>query len=73
MIKNFKQIITDDKGIISHKRILGIMGFLSLTGAMLYNSVYPKEFNPSPELIKAVYWMTMSAMFGTVLEKFSKN
>jgi hypothetical protein len=73
MMKNLKQIITDDNGIVSHKRILGIIGFLSLTGAMLYNSIYPKEFTPSPELVEAMEWLTMSAMFGTVLEKFSKK
>jgi hypothetical protein len=40
---------------------------------MLYNSIYPKEFTPSPELVEAMEWLTMSAMFGTVLEKFSKK
>jgi len=60
-------------GQISHKRVLGTIGFLSLATTMTINGLNPKEFQPSAELITAVEWLTMSTIFGTVVEKFSKT
>lgn len=60
-------------GQISHKRVLGTLGFISLAVTMTVNGFNPKEFQPSAELIQAVEWLTMSTIFGTVVEKFSKT
>lgn len=68
-----KQMLSDDGGVISHKRILGSFGFIVMTITMSVNALYPKEVLPSSELIQAVEWLTMSALFGTVIEKFAKK
>lgn len=54
---------------VSHKRVLGSIGFLALVFTMVINSFY--ELNPSPELVSAVEYLVMSTVFGSVLEKFS--
>lgn len=73
MKNQITNMLSDDKGNISHKRILGTLGFIAITFSMVYNSVAPKEFSPSPELIHAVEYITMSAIFGTVIEKFTNK
>lgn len=72
MKKFFNTMLSDEFGMISSKRVLGTFGFVVMTITMSANSLYPKEVLPSSELIQAVEWLTMSALFGTVIEKFSK-
>jgi len=62
-----------NEGEVSHKRVLGTFGFVVMTITMSINALYPKELTPSTELIQAVEWLTMSALFGTVVEKFAKK
>lgn len=73
MKKFITNMLDDGQGNISHKRVLGTFGFIVMTITMSANSLYPKEVLPSSELIQAVEWLTMSALFGTVIEKFSKK
>jgi len=56
---------------VSHKRVLGSIGFLALVFTMVVNSFY--ELNPSPELVSAVEYLVMSTVFGSVLEKFTNG
>jgi hypothetical protein len=62
-----------NEGEVSHKRVLGTFGFVVMTVTMSVNALYPKELTPSTELIQAVEWLTISALFGTVVVKFSKK
>jgi len=62
-----------NEGEVSHKRVLGTFGFVVMTLTMSINALYPKELTPSTELIQAVEWLTISALFGTVVEKFAKK
>jgi hypothetical protein len=62
-----------NEGEVSHKRVLGTFGFVVMTITMSINALYPKELTPSTELIQAVEWLTISALFGTVVEKFAKK
>lgn len=62
-----------NEGEVSHKRVLGTFGFVVMTVTMSINALYPKELTPSTELIQAVEWLTISALFGTVVEKFAKK
>lgn len=73
MKKFFADMFSGTNGQISHKRVLGTLGFISLAATMTVNGLNPKEFQPSAELIQAVEWLTMSTIFGTVVEKFSKT
>jgi hypothetical protein len=73
MKKFLADLFSGENGKISHKRVLGTLGFISLTTAMTINAVNPKEFQPSVELITSVEWLTISTIFGTVVEKFTKT
>lgn len=71
MKKFIRQMFTGKRGEVSHKRILGTIGFLAIVAALIINSFY--ELNPSPELISAVEYLVMSTVFGTVIEKFANK
>ena len=70
-MKNFiKQMLSSGDGV-SHKRVLGTIGFLALVATLIVNSFY--ELQPSPELISAVEYLVISTIFGTVIEKFTNS
>lgn len=58
-------------GDISVKRVIGFMGFLFLAATMTANSFSPKDVAPSEELVEAVKYITIAALFGNTLEKFT--
>jgi hypothetical protein len=70
MKRFIKDMLSSSEGV-SHKRVLGTIGFLALILTMLVNSFY--ELNPSPELITAVEYLVMSTVFGSVIEKFTNG
>jgi len=70
MKRFIKDMFSSSEGV-SHKRVLGTIGFLALVLTMLVNSFY--ELHPSPELITAVEYLVMSTVFGSVIEKFTNG
>jgi hypothetical protein len=73
-MKNFiKQMFAGKEGDVSHKRVLGSIGFLALVGTMVANSFSPIDIAPAPELVSAVEYLVMSTIFGSVLEKFANK
>ena len=62
-----------DKGEISSKRVVGIIGAIVLFSAMVLNIFYPKEISPSPDLIDAVKWVVIGALGITGAEKFANK
>jgi hypothetical protein len=62
-----------DKGEISSKRVVGIVGAIVLFAAMVLNIFYPKEISPSPDLIDAVKWVVIGALGITGVEKFANK
>ena len=73
MKKVLNNMFSNKSGEVSHKRILGTIGFIALVATMVANSFYHKDIAPSPELVSAVEYLVMSTIFGTVIEKFAKN
>ena len=67
MINFFKTMFSNSEGT-SHKRVLGTLGFICLL-VFLFTC---KE-NVKAEAIAAVEFITISAIFGTVVEKFAGN
>ena len=65
-----KEMFSSKEGV-SHKRVLGSIGFLALVFVLVANSFY--EFNPDPEIVHAVEYLVMSTVFGSVLEKFTNG
>lgn len=70
-MKNFIRDMFSGESGVSHKRVLGTIGFFAIVITMLINSFY--ELNPSPELISAVEYLVMSTVFGSVIEKFTNG
>lgn len=56
------------KGNTSHKRVLGTIGFICLLVFLFTCSLEVKK-----EAITAVEFITISAIFGTVVEKFASK
>lgn len=68
----FQRMLADSKsGDISSKRVIGVFGFLALTAMMFINALYPKSVAPSNELISAIEYIVIAALFSASVDKFS--
>ena len=66
----FKQMLSEASGVISSKRVIGFLGFMALAITMICNSFTTLDIAPAPELVSAVEYITIGALFGTSLDKF---
>ena len=64
-------MLSSPNGSVSSKRVIGFLGFLFLAGTMTANSFSPVEIAPSAELVEAVKYITIAALFGNTVEKFA--
>lgn len=73
--KNFFQRMLSDarSGDVSSKRVIGIVGFVSLLVIMFINALYSKSIAPAEYLVDAIEYIVIAAMFGTVVDKFSNH
>lgn len=73
--KSFLQrLISDSKsGDVSSRRLIGVLGFISLVIMMFVNSLYPKSIAPNEHLVSAIEYIVIAAMFSTTADKFSPN
>lgn len=73
--KNFLQRLLSDSrsGDVSSKRVIGVVGFLSLMIMMFINSLYPKSIAPDEHLVSAIEYIVIAAMFSTTADKFSPS
>lgn len=62
-----------DKGELSSKRVVGILGALILFGTMAHNSLSAQEIAPSAELVQAVEWVTILSLGFTSIDKFGNK
>jgi hypothetical protein len=72
-MKKMLEMFKGDKGEVSSKRVVGIVGAIVLFSAMVLNIFYPKEISPSPDLIDAVKWVVIGALGITGAEKFANK
>ena len=67
-----KSMLSDSKtGEISSKRVIGTLGFLFLAINMTVHCYVPAASPIPKELIAAVEFITISALFATTADKFS--
>ena len=66
----FKQMLSEASGVISSKRVIEFLGFMALAVTMICNSFTTLDIAPAPELVTAVEYITIGALFGTSLDKF---
>jgi len=64
-----KSMLSEAEGVISSKRVIGFLGFLTLAITMIMNSFTDMSIAPSKELVEAVEFITIGALFGTSLDK----
>lgn len=65
----FKSMLSEAEGVISSKRVIGFLGFLVLAVTMIINSFTDISVAPSSDLVSAVEFITIGALFGTSLDK----
>ena len=70
-MKKMMEMFKGDKGEISSKRVVGIVGALVLFATMAHNSLSPQDIAPSAELVAAVEWVTILTLGFTSIDKFS--
>jgi hypothetical protein len=71
MKKFLLNMLSGGSGDVSSKRVIGFAGFLFLSGTMVANSFSHVEVAPSAELVEAVKYITIAALFGNTVEKFA--
>lgn len=64
-----KSMLSESEGVISSKRVIGFLGFLVLAITLIMNSFTDINIAPSSDLVEAVEFITIGALFGTSLDK----
>ena len=68
-MKRLLEVFTGDKGEISSKRVIGVIGALILFTSLIISTRL--ELNPNKELVEAVEWVTILTLGFTSVDKFS--
>lgn len=70
LLKDFRELFTDDKGRISSKRLMGIVCSLTLCITLYHNSFSEQSVAPSPALVESVALLAFGCLGLTSLDKF---
>jgi hypothetical protein len=69
-MKRLLEVFTGDKGEISSKRVIGVIGALILFTSLIVSTRI--ELHPSKELVEAVEWVVILCLGFTSIDKFAK-
>ena len=75
-MKKILEMFKGDKGEISSKRVVGIVGALValiLFTTMVLNVMSPKDIAPSKDLISAVQFVVIACLGFTSIDKFANK
>ena len=72
-MKKMMEMFKGDKGEISSKRVVGIVGALILFTTMVLNVMSPKDIAPSKDLISAVQFVVIACLGFTSIDKFASK
>lgn len=72
-MKKMLEMFKGDKGEVSSKRVVGIVGAIILFTTMVLNVMSPKDIAPSKDLISAVQFVVIACLGFTSIDKFSKQ
>ena len=71
-MKNFiKQILADETGSISSKRVCGIICTIMLCATLFANQFTPEHIKPSDTLVECVTALAFGCLGLTTIDKFS--
>jgi hypothetical protein len=65
------ELFQDERGHISIKPVIALMGSVFLCSIMLLGAVYQTEFKPAEYIVNAVMVITIMGMGGDTIDKFS--
>lgn len=66
-----KSALTDERGIISHKRIISVLCFVVIAFALIYKIFCTDCADSDPELVNGLIIICCVAMGATSFDKFS--
>lgn len=69
-MKRLLEVFTGDKGQISSKRVIGVIGALILFTSLIISTRL--ELHPNKELVEAVEWVVILCLGFTSIDKFAK-
>ena len=69
-MKRLMEVFTGDKGEISSKRVIGVIGALILFTSLIISTRL--ELHPNKELVEAVEWVVILCLGFTSIDKFAK-
>ena len=72
-MKLLKDLFTDEKGLISSKRLAGMVCVIALVIALVANTFSNESIKPSDTLVQAVALFAFGAFGLTSLDKFTKK
>ncbi len=72
MSEFMKELISSSQNV-SSKRVVGIVGFLALLITFLYDVFSGKQLILDVEIVKAIEYITIGALFGTSLDKIMRK
>ena len=72
-MKKMMEMFKGDKGEVSSKRVVGIVGALILFTTMVLNVMIPKDIAPSKDLISAVQFVVIACLGFTSIDKFANK
>jgi hypothetical protein len=72
-MKKMMEMFKGDKGEISSKRVVGIVGAIILFTTMVLNVMSPKDIAPSKDLISAVQFVVIACLGFTSIDKFANK
>lgn len=68
----FKQLLSDESGNYSSKRLSGLICIFALVACLIANTFSPEEIRPAEYLVDAVALFAFGALGLTSMDKYSK-
>ena len=72
-MKWLANLLADERGSVSTKRVIALLSALFICITLLANSFTHQEIAPSDKLVDAVMVICIAAMGNTTIDKFSKK
>ena len=69
----FREMFTDENGVVSTKRIAGMLCVIGLVTSLIANTFSHGDIKPSDALVESVALFAFGALGLTSIDKFTKN
>lgn len=69
----WKQLVSDESGNVSSKRVAGLLCVVALVASLIANTFSHESIKPSDALVQAVSLFAFGALGLTSIDKYTKN